>query len=338
MCFSIAAYAYVGVEIIAVSAIEARWRSPSQSSSATSQAQEPDIDGVRRSARNAVKFAAVLAPIAIGFAYTLSGLLASINLERCHYELSRLSWINNTEVDCRHNKYTGRDQDKKNSPSPFVIIAKAYDEDYLKTSLAEAFNVFILFTALTSTNTSLYVASRTLFGLTRNIDGSGIVSKSLSWFGKTDENRVPLRTMLLSALAFFWVPFVQQANGGFENGSSVGKFFEVLAQLGAVSVAIVWACQCLAYIRFHHCIPKHRKYLTGEGIDLARERKQGSVNYPFRSHLQPVLAHVALGGCLVVLVICNGAFLWKDFHPIPFLSGYLAVRMIAMLIRFQDES
>lgn len=197
ICLSIAAYAYVGVEIVAVSAIEARWPSTSQ-----------QTDDAWRSAGNTIKFAAVSAPIAIAFGYILSGMLVSIDLRRTTCELPRLSWIESTECPSQNN-----------SMSPFVIVAKNYDGT---GSLGDAFNAFILFTALTSANTSLYVASRTLFGLTRNIRGSGIILKSLSWFGKTDRNSVPLRAMLLSAVTFCWVPFVREGDRGFENDSPIG--------------------------------------------------------------------------------------------------------------------
>ncbi|KAF6822269.1 hypothetical protein CPLU01_12129 [Colletotrichum plurivorum] len=293
MCLSIAAYAYVGVEIIAVST------------------------------GNAVKFAAGFAPVAIAFAYISSGLLVSIDLQRTDCDLPQLSWINRTECPVTNGTALNETaSDSKNSTSsPFVLVAK---RSHIK-GLDDAFNAFIVFTALTSANTSLYVASRTLFGLTRNVHGPGIILESLSWFGKTDRNRVPLRAMLLSAVAFCWVPFLQEQEGGFDTGGPIGKFFEILGQLGAVSVIIVWTCQCLAYIRFHRCIRKHEGYLSQEEIHLVRDRKQGSVNYPFRSHLQPVLAYLALIGCLIVLIVCNGAFLWKEFDFFPFLSGYLTI-------------
>ena len=40
---------------------------------------------------------------------------------------------------------------------------------------------------------------------------------------------------------------------------------------------------------------------------------------------------MALLGCLFLLFVCNGAFLWKSFHLEPFLSSYLIVRLFYSL-------
>ena len=48
-------------------------------------------------------------------------------------------------------------------------------------------------------------------------------------------------------------------------------------------------------------------------------------DFPYRSHGQPITAYASLIACLFILVIANGASLWKDFHVQPFLSAYLAV-------------
>lgn len=68
-----------------------------------------------------------------------------------------------------------------------------------------------------------------------------------------------------------------------------------------------------------------RDALAREGIHLARDREQESGAYPYQSYWQPALAGFAFAGCLVILLICNGVFLWKQFHIIPFCSGYLTV-------------
>jgi hypothetical protein len=49
-------------------------------------------------------------------------------------------------------------------------------------------------------------------------------------------------------------------------------------------------------------------------------------DYPYRSHGQPLLAYVALIGCVFVLLVANGASLWGGFYSLPFLSSYLIVR------------
>ncbi|ESU15682.1 hypothetical protein FGSG_09152 [Fusarium graminearum PH-1] len=196
--------------------------------------------------------------------------------------------------------------------SPFVIIARS-SEIY---GLHNAFNAFIVFTALTCANTNLYVASRTLFGVTRNIRSADAMPRVLSWFGVTNNNGVPIRAMTFTALAFCWVPFLQKKET-FNTGSDIGE-------MGSVSIIIIWACLCLAYIRFYHCIHKFDDALAEAGINLARHRREHKYeSYPYQSHWQPLLAYLALAGCLVILIVFNGVFLWKKFNVIPFLSGYL---------------
>jgi amino acid permease len=48
-------------------------------------------------------------------------------------------------------------------------------------------------------------------------------------------------------------------------------------------------------------------------------------DFPYRSHGQPITAYASLAACLFILIVANGAGLWKDFHVQPFLSAYLAV-------------
>ena len=49
-------------------------------------------------------------------------------------------------------------------------------------------------------------------------------------------------------------------------------------------------------------------------------------DYPYRSHGQPLTAFASLAGCLFILIVADGAALWKQFRPQPFFSGYLSVR------------
>ncbi|KAF5592313.1 amino acid transporter [Fusarium subglutinans] len=295
MCLSLAIFAYAGIENIAVSVIEARW--PSQ---ASTQVSSRDSSGIfttpavtsppragspqkHKTARDSVKrtigFTAVVLPILVASAYTISGLFVSLGLRRDDCGLQRLSWLK--DEDC------GKPETDKEgfTFSPFILIAKASTIP----NLDHALNAFILFTALTCANTNLYVASRTLFGITRNIRSGDSMPAALAWFGVTDRDRVPLRAMVFTALAFSWVPFLQGTKS-VHTGSDAGKFLEILVQMGSVSIVIIWACLCLAYARYHYCIHKFRDSLAEDGIRLAEDREAESDAYPYQSHWQPVLA------------------------------------------------
>lgn len=77
---------------------------------------------------------------------------------------------------------------------------------------------------------------------------------------------------------------------------------------------------------YYYSIHKFDDALAEAGINLARHRHKHKYEfYPYQSHWQPLLAYLALAGCLVILVVFNGVFLWNKFDVIPFLSGYLTV-------------
>lgn len=225
MCLSIATFAYAGVENIAVSVIEARWPSvperpqschdSSQGLTSGNSSPPQQVTGIaasHKAVKKTLGFTAVYLPIFVAFAYIISGLLVTLSLKRDNCGLQRLASLKDkdcTEPDPKQRGFTY---------SPFIIIA----QDSKIDNLDNVFNAFIVFTALTCANTNLYVASRTLFGITRNIRSREYVPRLLSWFGVTDRNRVPLRAMAISAVAFCWVPFLQRKES-FNTGSTLGK-------------------------------------------------------------------------------------------------------------------
>jgi amino acid transporter len=224
MSLSIAAFAYVGVEITAASALEAR------------------VDEQRNSTRpraigRAVKFSAVYISFLAGVMYVLAGVLVTLNIPWNDPRLPRISWV------------TGPEEESVGSTaSAFVLVAEASRVP----GLAGTLNVFLMFTALTCANTNLYVASRSLFSLTRSLDGgagSPWYTRIFAYFGKTNNRKVPLRALVASCV-FAWIPFLYLAS---EHGpdTSIGTILDVLSEMGSVGVIIVWACECWAYIRFY---------------------------------------------------------------------------------------
>jgi yeast amino acid transporter len=71
-------------------------------------------------------------------------------------------------------------------------------------------NACIIFCVISASNTALYVSSRTLFGLARGLDPNG--QWPICWLAKlgttTPNTRVPAWALVVSALAFFWLPFL----------------------------------------------------------------------------------------------------------------------------------
>jgi amino acid transporter len=214
MSLSIASFAYVGVEITAASALEARVVKERNSA-------QP------RTIRRTVKFSAVYISFFAAVIYVLAGVVVTLNMHWEDGKLPRMSWV-------------PADPNIKTTTSAFVLAAELSGI----RKLPGVINVFLMFTALSSANTNLYVASRTLFSLTRSLNGGAgqpWYTRCLAYFGKTNNRKVPLRALVASCI-FLWVPF-----------ASIGKHdtaLETLSQIGSVGVIIVWACECWAYIRF----------------------------------------------------------------------------------------
>ena len=302
MSLSIAGFAYVGVEITAASALEARVppvKNPTN----------PSLIG------KTVKFSAVFISFVAALLYVIAAVLVTFNIAWNDPNLPRVSWRVNVKDDTASTHGS--------TVSAFVLVAK----DSGIKGLAGTLNVFLMFTALTCANTNLYVSSRTLFSLTRTLDGQSgpWYTRFLATLGKTNNRKVPMRALVASCI-FVWVPFLYLSNA---HGPStdIGTILDVLSEMGSVGVVIVWACECWAYIRFYHCIRNNKDALRE--VPLVRRWNRGTNSqpddFPYRSHGQPITAYISLAACLFLLVVVNGSSLWNGFHVQPFLSAYLAV-------------
>ncbi|KAI9836444.1 MAG: hypothetical protein M1819_001476 [Sarea resinae] len=178
---SIATFAFVGVETTAATALEARLTVP--------------MGGENPSTRS-LKNVATRVPILAAVLYFFGSLFVTLNMQWDDRNLPRASWIplgNDNVV-------------KGTSNSAFVIIAT---ESKIK-GLPGVVTVFLLFTGLTAANTQVYIASRTLFSLTRDIEASAWWS-CLGYFGRTNDRMIPMRALLASCI-FLPIPFAYLSN------------------------------------------------------------------------------------------------------------------------------
>ena len=201
-----AGFAFVGVEIPAATALEARIL--------------PDSASRGGPVDKSVKFSAIWISVIVGFIYILGGLLVGSDLYWKDQQLPRLSWLaSSTGTD---DGISGSDSSTKNSSSVFVIAANNSTISGHQ-ALADFINACILITALTAANTTLYVASRTLFSLTKGIQAnpsSPWLTRLLSFFGQTNPRRVPMRALAASC-CFCWVPFLHLSDSN-ALGTNIG--------------------------------------------------------------------------------------------------------------------
>ena len=190
---SVAAFAFVGVEIPAATALEAR--------------VSPNPAGRGGPVDRSVKFSAIWVSIIVGSIYILGALLVSFNLYWKDPQLPRLSWL--ADSNGTAGSTSGSESSSNKSNSAFVIAAENSTVSGHQR-LATFINVCIMITALTAANTTLYVASRTLFSLTKGVQAnpsSPRITRFLSFFGQTNHRKVPMRALAASC-CFCWVPFL----------------------------------------------------------------------------------------------------------------------------------
>ena len=158
-----------------------------------------------------VKFSAIWSSIIVGLIYIVGAVLISVNVRWNDGQLPRLSWLVSTNGTA--GSIAGAESFTNRSNSAFVIAAENSTLSGYQ-GLADFINSCILITELTAANTTLYVASRTLFSLTTGIQANSshsIIRRILSFFGQTNHRRVPMRALVASCV-FCWVPFLYLSN------------------------------------------------------------------------------------------------------------------------------
>lgn len=221
MSLSIAAFQFIGVEIPAATALEARKSSKPQPDDDSFIERETTTEVTlakrmsstwqtlnntsgrrmasftpRGPATEALQFSATKLPIIAGVTYFVSGLLVCLNVEWNDENLP-ITWTASTSTDILSN-------------SAFVIAA----EQSGIPGLGGAITVFMMFTALTAANTALYVASRTLFSLTRELppEAEEWYIRLIANCGRTNRRGVPLTAICVSC-CFLWLPFLYFIGG-----------------------------------------------------------------------------------------------------------------------------
>jgi len=172
----IVAYAYIGVEIVAVTALEAK--NPKQS----------------------LKYPAKLIAWLTATIYFFSALGFYLNVRWTDPLLPSLSGR------IAHGTLTVAPSTNTTETNAIVVIAVLNAN---LPTLPGFLNGCLIMAVLSASNTALYVASRTLFGLTREVDPN---DNYWWWISKlsttTHDRKVPAAALFTSVLAFCWVPFL----------------------------------------------------------------------------------------------------------------------------------
>ncbi|KAL8353949.1 hypothetical protein RB601_003685 [Gaeumannomyces tritici] len=197
-------------------------------------------------------------------------------------------------------------------------------QDSTPPTVAAAVNGILLFTTLSAANASLYVASRTLYGLTYKYNKEGTLGLLLK--GTTGDvwgrTRVPAMALFLSFIIWYAIIYLDIVKD--DGSEEAADFMHILGVSQSVSCLIVWAALCFAYIRFHRGTHKLKNKLS-RNADL-RPFLRASGNYRPKTvlgWLQPLAAGYAFLVCLLIFVFIS-ASMWKTgVNGTKFMAAYL---------------
>ncbi len=100
---------------------------------------------------------------------------------------------------------------KSNSPT---ILAIFKSPRLGTTSLPGFVNGCLIMSVVSAAATSLYIASRTLYGLVYSLQGSNWVSRQLKGLGSIwRATGVPSKALITTVLLFYWLPWLYQIPG-----------------------------------------------------------------------------------------------------------------------------
>ena len=279
---TLVAFSYIGVEIVAITASEARY----------------PRDDLPQAARRI-------------FWVTFSLYLAAV------FSVS----LNVPHTDCNLQSIFGDTRPTTGRLSPFIIAISNAGIDFLPGFVAAC----LVFCSWSTTNTQLYVASRTLYGMAARLDLDTHPYATI--FSRTTKNGVPM-TAIFASCALTPLAFLQLG------GRDPQTLLTIFSQITTVGCLIVWMCQCIAFIRFYN----------GLQVRGAPHNRLSS-DYPYCSSFQPWSAYFGAFGC-ALLVLFNGfdvfiVQIWivnkgkpderKVFKTDLFLAAYLGVVLAAML-------
>ncbi|KAL7627291.1 hypothetical protein AAE478_001480 [Parahypoxylon ruwenzoriense] len=172
------------------------------------------------------------------------------------------------------------------------------------------FNALLIFGVISAANTSLYIASRTLYGLTYRIRGRNILSKQLKKASIMWEfTGVPAMAIFWSVMSFYWLPWLSKI----EQRDAVRKLNTIISITSSVSCLVVWAAICVAFHRYEKWTRLCADRLEAEGYSRFL---RDSTEYQKRVQtlffwLQPWNARVGFVGCLILFAFSSATW-WYD--------------------------
>ncbi|KUJ18808.1 uncharacterized protein LY89DRAFT_505325 [Mollisia scopiformis] len=163
---------------------------------------------------------------------------------------------------------------------------------------------FLIYSGMSAANTALYVSSRTLYGLTRQLrqDDDRFVKRTIAKLNTVSpKTRVPIWALIFSCFIFAgWLPFAH-----FQSSFTQEELKQTLVAIGSVSCVLVWASQCLAFIQYNKWLWKHKQRLRDHQTMNRFDRWHPRGFSTYLVSLQPFPAYAGLISCLIIVVVLN---------------------------------
>ncbi|TID16437.1 amino acid transporter [Venturia nashicola] len=238
-------------------------------------------------------------------------------------EVLTTSWNNPLLPTIYNGTRSNTTQVAKGTSRNIVINATS---TYGNSNMASFLNGCLLFSVISSANTSLYVSSRTLYGLAMGVPRTNWVGRQIHRLSLVvPRTGVPGPALVVSAGAFVWLPFLQ-----LKEGYAIADLNEIIAVSASVVGLIVWASLCVAYIRYHKWIKICKKDL--ERDSNFKHFSRGCEQYKAHTLLdwaQPWIAYIGLTGCILVFAFTSAA--WWD-TPVTFSKVAVAYAAHVILL------
>ena len=331
MAIPIITYAYVGVEIVAATAFEAK---------------------SSRSLKFTARYIALITTgsylfVAIGFYLNVS------------WTDPLLESLSNIIITHERPSIVLPTSTKRSNVIPVIGLLNTHFP-----TLAGLVNGWLIMVVLSAANTDLYVASRTVSGLVREIHPKLRFFGRLSKLGAISRNsKIPAVAVLVSAIAFFWLPFLHYAGNYNDekvccslplqdkshtrmadtanhdwNNHSKGAPRVVLSMFSLHSISSMVSNNQLHFQgstevfcrikKFHHTSSLTGDYLR---FDPLSSRTGRTSKFAYLYELQPFPAYVGLIFCILTLVFYS-ASKW-DNNKGGLISAYSALTSVRNRLR-----
>lgn len=185
------------------------------------------------------------------------------------------------------------------SASPFVV---AIENAGIKV-LPQIINAAILIFILSASNSDLYIATRTLYGLSIN-------GKAPRFFSITNKMGVPYIALGFSSI-FCALAYLNCSDNS-------AKIFNYFVNVVSILGLLTWISILVTHIFF-------MKALDAQGIDRNKD-------LVYKAPFQPYGSYIALGFCILIALFKNFTAFVFSFDKVSFITGYIGIPVYLLLI------